>query len=46
MDENHAAKGANWSGTVIVSAIEVLPGGELRSKSGLMKEVEGELRLR
>ena len=40
MDENHAAKGAIWSGVVIESSIEVLPGGELRSESGLAKEVE------
>ena len=37
MVENHAAKGANWSGIVIESEIKLLSGRELRSKSGLAK---------
>ena len=41
MDENHAAKGANWSGIIIKLAIKLLLGKELRIKSGLTKEVEG-----
>ena len=40
VDEKHASKGAIWSGVVIESSIELLPGGELRSESGLAKEVE------
>ena len=36
VDENHASKGANWSGIVIESSIELLPGGDLRSESGLI----------
>ena len=40
VDENQAAKGDNWSGIVVESAIEVLPGRELQTESGLEKEVE------
>ena len=39
VDENHVAKGANWSGIAIEFYIEVLPGRELRNNIGLSKEV-------
>ena len=41
VDEKQADKGANWSGIVVESSIEVLQGREFRSKSGLTKEVYG-----
>ena len=41
VDEKHGSKGGKRSGVVIESAIEVLPGGESRSESGLTKEVKG-----
>ena len=36
----HPGEG-NWSVVLVESAIKVLPGIELRSESGLAKEVEG-----
>ena len=46
VDEDLAPERSNRSGVIIVGAMEVLPGVEVRRKGGLTKKVERELSLR
>ena len=46
VDEDLAPERSDRSGVIIVGAMEVLPGGDVRRKGGLKKRVDRELSLR